>query len=231
MRERLGERVEERMALRMDKRVDEQIGEPVEQRERERTRRRCASMLGWMAALALVVAPALPGVQASERFAGKGEIELAFSPRDDTEKVVISLIRSARKTLEVHAYAFTSRNIADAMVAAQRRGVRVEVLADAQMNRREKGNAIPRLLAAGVPVAFETRYNAAHNKVLIVDAEGPRCAVLTGSYNFTWSADNRNAENILIVRDHCELARAYRSNWLRHRKEATRITSLPWRER
>ncbi|HPE04305.1 MAG TPA: phospholipase D family protein [Thauera sp.] len=188
-------------------------------------------MLGWMAALALVAAPALPGVQASERFAGKGEIELAFSPRDDTGKVVISLIRSARKTLEVHAYAFTSRNIADAMVAAQRRGVRVEVLADAQMNRREKGNAIPRLLAAGVPVAFETRYNAAHNKVLIVDAEGPRCAVLTGSYNFTWSADNRNAENILIVRDHCELARAYRSNWLRHRKEATRITSLPWRER
>ena len=52
------------MALRMDKRVDEQIGEPVEQRERERTRRRCASMLGWMAALALVAAPALPGVQA-----------------------------------------------------------------------------------------------------------------------------------------------------------------------
>ena len=188
-------------------------------------------MLGWMAALALLALPALPGVHASERFAGKGEIELAFAPSDDTEKVVINLIRGARKSLEVHAYAFTSRNIADAMVAAQRRGVRVEVLADAQMNRREKGNAIPRLLAADVPVAFETRYNAAHNKVLIVDAEGPRCAVLTGSYNFTWSADNRNAENILIVRDHCELARAYRANWLRHRKEATRVTSLPWRER
>ena len=189
---------------------------------RERVGGRRAPLLGWMAGLALVAVPALPGVQASERFAGKGEV---------TEKVVISLIRSARKTLEVHAYAFTSRGIADAMAAAQRRGVRVEVLADAQMNRREKGNAISRLLAAGVPVAFETRYNAAHNKVLIVDAEGPRCAVLTGSYNFTWSADNRNAENILIVRDHCELARAYRANWLRHRKDATRVTSLPWRER
>jgi phosphatidylserine/phosphatidylglycerophosphate/cardiolipin synthase-like enzyme len=182
------------------------------------------------AALAAALALAAGAATASERFAAEGEIEVAFAPRDDTEKVVIELIRSARRSLEVQAYAFTSRNIADAMVAAQRRGVRVEVLADAQMNRREKGNAIGRLLAAGVPVAFETRYNAAHNKVIIVDAEGPRCALLTGSYNFTWSANNRNAENLLIVRDHCALVRAYRANWLRHRKEATRVGALPWRE-
>ena len=166
---------------------------------------------------------------ASQRFPAQGEIEVAFAPRDNTEKVLIELIRSARKSLKVHAYVFTSRQIADAMVAAHRRGVKVEVLADAKMNRREKGNAIPRLLAGGVPVAFETRYNAAHNKVLVVDAEGPKCAVLTGSYNFTWSAHNRNAENLLIVRGHCELARAYRDNWLRHRAEATPVKSLPWR--
>ncbi len=170
-----------------------------------------------------------PPVQASQRFAAEGELELAFAPRDDTEKVLIELIRSARKSLRVHAYVFTSKNIADAMVAARQRGVKVEVLADAQMNRREKGNVIARLLAGGVPVAFETRYNAAHNKVLIVDAEGPGCAVLTGSYNFTWSANNRNAENLLIVRDHCALARAYRDNWQRHRAEATPVKSMPWR--
>jgi phosphatidylserine/phosphatidylglycerophosphate/cardiolipin synthase-like enzyme len=184
---------------------------------------------GRRVALAMVLALAAGAAAASQRFAAEGEIEVAFAPRDDTEKVVIELIRSARKSLEVQAYAFTSRSIADALVAAQRRGVHVEVLADAQMNRRGKGNAIGRLLAAGVPVAFETRYNAAHNKVIIVDAEGPRCALLTGSYNFTWSANNRNAENLLIVREHCELARAYRANWLRHRKEATRVSTLPWR--
>ena len=183
------------------------------------------------AALLAVSAVTTQVANASQRFPAQGEIEVAFAPRDDTEKVLIELIRSARKSLKVHAYVFTSRQIADAMVAAHRRGVKVEVLADAKMNRREKGNAIPRLLAGGVPVAFETRYNAAHNKVLVVDAEGPKCAVLTGSYNFTWSADNRNAENILIVRDHCALARAYRDNWQRHRAEATLVTSLPWRPR
>lgn len=185
-----------------------------------------------LVALMLAAGVALP-VQASQRFAARGEIELAFSPRDDAEKVLIELIRGARRSLEVHAYVFTSRNIADAMVAAHRRGVRVAVLADAQMNRRAKpgakGDAVGRLLAAGVPVAFETAYNAAHNKVLIVDADGPGCAVLTGSYNFTWSARNRNAENILIVRGQCELARAYRDNWRWHRKAATVVTALPWK--
>lgn len=177
----------------------------------------------------VLLAIGLQASHASQRFAAEGEIELAFSPRDDAEKVLIGLVRDARKSLLVHAYAFTSRSIADAMVAAHHRGVKVEVLADAQMNRREKGNAIGRLLAGGVPVAFETAYSAAHNKVLIVDAEGPGCAVLTGSYNFTWSARNRNAENILIVREHCPLARAYRDNWRRHRADATPIRALPWK--
>ena len=82
---------------------------------------------------------------------------------------------------------------------------------------------------AGVPVALETRYNAAHNKLLIADAEGPGCAVLTGSYNFSWSAQNRNAENILVVRGDCPLAQAYAANWRRHRRDATPIERLPFR--
>ena len=179
---------------------------------------------GLCAALAL-----LAGVPAfaAQRFAAEGEIEVAFTPRDDVEAVLLGVIKRARRSLHVQAYAFTSRRIADAMVAARRRGVDVQVLADAEMNRRPKGNALPTLLAAGVPVAVETRYSAAHNKVLIADADGPGCAVLTGSYNFTWSAQNRNAENVLVLRGHCELAQAYRENWLRHRLEAVAITSLP----
>ena len=185
---------------------------------------------GWVAtvATAAFLLAALPAA-ASQRFAGRGEIELAFTPRDDGEAVLLRVIGEARRSLLVQAYVFTSRAIADALVAAHRRGVKVQVLADAEMNRREKGNALPRLLAAGVPVALETRYNAAHNKLLIADAEGPGCAVLTGSYNFSWSAQNRNAENVLVVRDHCPLAQAYAANWRRHRADATPIERLPFR--
>lgn len=178
-------------------------------------------------ALVLMVCAAAAG--ASQTFRAQGEIELAFSPWDDPEALLLGVIKGARKSLQVQAYALTSKRFADALVVAHRRGVRVEVLADGEMNRRGKGNVVPRLLAAGVPVAFETRYRAAHNKVLIADAEGPGCNVVTGSYNFTWSAQNRNSENLLVLRGHCPLARAYRDNWLRHQAQATPITRLPWK--
>jgi len=181
---------------------------------------------GWYL-LAALFAFAAPAFADSRTLTARGSVEVAFSPADDPEASLLRLIGAARETLHMQAYVFTSRPIADALVAAHRRGVRVEVLADEQMNRRGRGNALPRLLDAGVPVAFETRYAAAHNKVLIADAGGPGCAVATGSYNFTWSAKRRNAENLIVLRDNCPLAEAYLDNWRRHRADATPIKRLP----
>ncbi len=182
-----------------------------------------------LAVLVVVATLASGALRASETLNARGSVEIAFSPADDPEAALLRLIDRARETLHVQAYVFTSRPIAKALIAAHRRGVQVEVLADADMNRRGKGNAIPQLLEAGIPVAFETRYAAAHNKVLIADAEGRGCAVATGSYNFTWSANHRNAENLLILRDNCPLAKAYLDNWQRHRADAAPVTRLPWK--
>lgn len=179
------------------------------------------------AALCALLLALAPSATAVERFDARGTVELAFSPADEPEALVLDVIAQARKSLHVHAYVFTSKPIARALVEAHRRGLRVEVLADAKMNARESGNAIPLLLAAGIPVAFETDYAAAHNKVIVADAEGPSCAVLTGSYNFSWSAENRNAENVIVLRDNCPLARAYLGNWQRHRAAATPVRRLP----
>lgn len=166
---------------------------------------------------------------ASQALPAKGSIEVAFSPSDNPEGLLLRVIGDARESIRVHAYVFTSRAIAGGLVAAHQRGVRVEVLADAEMNRRGGRNAaLPRLLDAGVPVAFETAYAAAHNKVLIVDPGRAGCTVVTGSYNFTWSAQNRNAENVLVLRDNCPLVDAYLRNWERHREMATVVTNLPW---
>lgn len=169
-------------------------------------------------------------VSAGQRIPARGSVEVAFSPADDPEALLLRVIGDARESIRVQAYVFTSRAIARGLVEAHRRGVRVEVLADAEMNRRGGRNAaIPALLEAQVPVAFETAFAAAHNKVLIIDPHGPVCTVVTGSYNFTWSARNRNAENVLVLRDNCELVRTYLENWNRHRANAVPVASLPWR--
>lgn len=165
-------------------------------------------------------------VHATALFPASGRVEVAFSPADDPAALVLRTIAAARQSIQVQAYSFTSQPIAQALVDAKTRGVRVEVLVDADMNRRG-GKALPKLIAAGVPVMVETRYAAAHNKVIIVDAAGPGCKLLTGSYNFSWSAQNRNAENVMVLHDNCAVARHYFDNWQRHRAEAERVRRFP----
>jgi phosphatidylserine/phosphatidylglycerophosphate/cardiolipin synthase-like enzyme len=150
----------------------------------------------------------------------QGTVEAVFSPWQDVEGALVAAIRAARRTIHVQAYVFTSRALAAALVEAHRRGVRVMVLADREQAERTEASRLPQLAAAGIHVALEVRYAAAHNKILLVDAEGEAPVVVTGSYNFTWSAQAKNAENVLILRGDRALARAYLDNWRRHRAEA-----------
>ncbi len=157
--------------------------------------------------------------------AALGTVEVLFSPHDDIEAAILRVLRGARRSIHVQAYLFTSRSLAAALIEAKARGVRVEVLADREQTARADNSRVPQLVEAGIPVALEVRYAAAHNKVILVDATEPGGAVVTGSYNFTWSARMRNAENVLIMRGNPAVQRAYLDNWRHHRAEA-----LPYAE-
>jgi len=157
---------------------------------------------------------------ASQKLPAEGSIELAFSPWDDAEGALLRAIGEARRSIHVQAYLLTSRNIARALLEAKKRGLRVEILADREQAVRTDHSRLSELHAAGIPVRLEVRYAAAHHKVMILDGEGDKPVVITGSYNFTFSAQARNAENLLILRGNRALARAYLANWRRHAREA-----------
>jgi phosphatidylserine/phosphatidylglycerophosphate/cardiolipin synthase-like enzyme len=106
------------------------------------------------------------------------------------------------------------------LVAAHERGVSVALLADREMVVRGENSQVPQLAAVGLPVWLESRYAIAHNKIVLIDAEGSHPVVITGSYNFTFSAQARNAENLLFLRGNRPLAQAYLANWRRHRADA-----------
>jgi phosphatidylserine/phosphatidylglycerophosphate/cardiolipin synthase-like enzyme len=152
--------------------------------------------------------------------AAPGTIEVLFSPHDDIEAAILRVLRGARRTIHVQAYLFTSRALAAALIEAKARGVRVEVLADSEQTARAENSRIPQLAEAGIPVALEVRHAAAHNKIILADAAEAGGAVVTGSYNFTYSARLRNAENVVILRGNAPVLRAYLDNWKRHRAEA-----------
>jgi len=167
------------------------------------------------------VADSLPATGA--RFAATGSIETAFTPGDRIDNLIIAAIAAAKREVLVNAYSFTQRRISGALVAARKRGVSVQVIADSQQAATLPQNVLAELVKGGVDVWLDSNYQAAHNKVVIVDADTANATTITGSYNFTVAAQWHNAENIVILRDNREVARAYRDNWLRLKAHAT-----PW---
>lgn len=154
-----------------------------------------------------------------------GRIEVLFTPWDDAEGALLREIGKAEHSIRVQAFLITSRNITRALIAAHERGIAVRVLADREMVAKGENSRVPDLQSSGIDVRLETRYTSAHNKILLIDVEGNHPVIITGSYNFTFSAQARNAENLLILRDNPALARAYLANWRRHRDDA-----LPYAE-
>lgn len=147
-------------------------------------------------------------------------LQAAFAPWEDVEEIIIGCIDQAKLQVLVQAYLLTNKNISNALLAAKRRGLDVRVLADARKHKEVASSRLAELAAGGIEVWLETVYENAHNKVMIIDAATSDAAVITGSFNFTWTAQHRNAENILVIRKNPVLAGRYEMNWLRHQQQA-----------
>jgi phosphatidylserine/phosphatidylglycerophosphate/cardiolipin synthase-like enzyme len=158
---------------------------------------------------------------ASYPLAAQGTLQAAFSPWDNVETLITETIDGARKQVLVQAYLLTSKKIAATLIAAKRRGVDVRVLADAKQHLNVGSSRLPELAAAGVAIWLETTYENAHNKIIVIDPDTPEAAVITGSFNFTWTAQQKNAENVLVARNNPSLASRYALNWKRHQQSAT----------
>jgi len=142
------------------------------------------------------------------------EITVCFTPEYHggptcTEQIT-SAIAGAHKSILVQAYGLTSAPIAKALVEAHRRGVDVRVILD-KSNVREGYSAATFLQNMGISPLIDSKHAIAHNKVMVLDDH----EVITGSFNFTKAAEQRNAENVLFVNDPA-IASAYSRNWRDH---------------
>lgn len=150
----------------------------------------------------------------------EGAIQVAFPPWDNAEGLIVEVIHDAKEYILVQAYILTNKTITKALVAAKQRGVRVEVLLDGNQYVKLPQNRVKELVAVNIPIWLEMKYQNAHNKIMLVDAESVDSVVVTGSFNFTWSAQYKNSENVLVIRRNKQLAMRYLQNWQRHQKEA-----------
>ncbi|MDE2029923.1 MAG: phospholipase D family protein, partial [Alphaproteobacteria bacterium] len=119
-------------------------------------------------------------------------VELAFSPNGGAENLVIKAIGSAKRSIDVAAYAFTSHPIAEALIAAHGKGVNVRVVIDHEQVEKYYHSIAPYLIAHGVKLRVDIVHSLMHDKYLVIDGK----TVETGSFNYTVSAQRYNAENV-----------------------------------
>jgi phosphatidylserine/phosphatidylglycerophosphate/cardiolipin synthase-like enzyme len=140
----------------------------------------------------------------------RAETQVYFSPRGGCTEAVVKSLNDAKSNILVQAYSFTSAPIAKALVDASRRGVRVSVILD-KSQRSEKYSSADFVSNAGISTRIDAAHAIAHNKVMVIDNQ----RVITGSFNFTKAAEEKNAENLLVI-DDPSVASRYAANFQSH---------------
>ncbi len=121
-----------------------------------------------------------------------------FAPQDDPIEQVIAAVNGAQQSIDFAIFTFTDDDLADALIAAQARGVRVRGLWDslAAGNRAADDE---RMCAAGLAIKIENTRGLMHNKIVVIDAQGDAPQVVTGSLNWTAGGNDGNNENTLVI--------------------------------
>ena len=188
---------------------------------------RCVAALGFLVAVGLQTRAAEPRAPDDATTHGPvaAQVSVCFVPEQECDTPVVEAIERAHASIRVQAYGFTSPSILTALARAKARGVDVQAILDKSDDRPEREGERPRTggarftAQANIPTWIDSTVAIAHNKVIIIDGH----LVIGGSYNYTVSAERRNAENVTFI-DAPVVADFYLVNW-----EARKAASRPSR--
>jgi len=131
-------------------------------------------------------------------------IQVIFTSEDHAlETTIVPLVSNATSSIRFLAFSFTDFPLADAMIQRSKQGVEVAGVID-KTQAGGQGSELGTLFCAGVPVRHDGNPQFMHSKVIIIDER----YVITGSLNFSTSAEESNDENVIII-DNPDIARLY----------------------
>ena len=122
--------------------------------------------------------------------------KIYFSPNGGCREAVIETISKAHETIDIAMYDFTSKPIAEELVKAKKRNVRVRIILDKSQGQQDYSKS-KYLTQKGFGVKYHTGPGLMHNKFAIIDGQ----VLLTGSFNWTGMAEQKNEENLLVMTD------------------------------
>jgi hypothetical protein len=114
------------------------------------------------------------------------------------ENEIIEQILASKRIVKIAVAWFTNITIFEAVEKAQESGVEIRlIVVNDRINNKELGVDFQKVIDKGGRFYFSDIKNLVHHKFCIIDDE----VVITGSYNWTYYAENRNWENIVILTD------------------------------
>jgi len=119
-----------------------------------------------------------------------------FSPNGGCRDEVVSQISKARKSIDIAMYDFTSWPIAKELLKAKKSGVVIRIVLD-KAQETQASSMRKYLTQKGFELRFHNGPGLMHNKFAIIDGQ----TLLTGSFNWTISADLKNEENLIVLTD------------------------------
>jgi phosphatidylserine/phosphatidylglycerophosphate/cardiolipin synthase-like enzyme len=122
------------------------------------------------------------------------QVETYFSPDDGVASRILELLQGAQESVYFLAYSFTSDPMAQVLRDKHSAGLIVQGVMDDSQVQSNQGTEFDLFLQAGLDVRRDGNKGLMHHKIIIID----RSTVITGSYNFTGSAEDRNDENMVI---------------------------------
>ena len=152
-----------------------------------------ASTIGWLEDVIGLLLTTERSTQA-DHAAAVGEVH--FSPGDACLLRIQQLIRQCRSNLDICVFTITDDRIARSILDAHARRVRMRIISDDD-KAGDLGSDLARIRAAGVPTATDRTPDHMHHKFAIFDKQ----LIVSGSYNWTRSAAERNEENVIVTGD------------------------------
>lgn len=143
------------------------------------------------------------------------QMEVYFSPDDKVARRIVELLRGAQQSITFMAYSFTASDFGKIISQKAKQGLKISGVMEDEQIKSNKGTQFTYFENASLPVYRDGNPGQMHHKVFIIDEQ----IVIAGSYNFSFSAETQNDENVMIFFDR-QIAAEYLSEFARVVSEA-----------
>ena len=109
------------------------------------------------------------------------------------EDIIVELIDNSTNTIDIAVYSINNTNIINSLVEAKNRNVKIRILTD-KVQAANHSSKVEFLHDLGFDIKVNSKFRIMHHKFAIFD----NYKVINGSFNWTFSAANKNAEDCFL---------------------------------